>query len=179
MEDGDAEQVLMEPWLLYPGHPTVRKKWIVKRKEEEKMSGFSRFMKANKKEKKNGFFAPTASLTDADGNPLRWEFRHLGSKECESLRDDCTMEVQVKGKPNLFRPKLNTTRYLMELITASTVYPDLYNKELQDSYGVRTPDELIYAMVDDAGEYQEFCAWVQEFQGFAKQIDEKVEEAKN
>jgi len=38
---------------------------------------------------------------------------------------------------------------------------------------------LLYAMVDDAGEYQEFTLWMQKFQGFNKSLDEKVEEAKN
>ena len=65
------------------------------------------------------------------------------------------------------------------MITASTVTPDLYNAELQDSYGVQTPEELVYAMVDDAGEYQELSAWIQKFQGFTKTLDDKVDEAKN
>ena len=89
------------------------------------------------------------------------------------------MDVQVTGKPNLFRPRLEMTKYLSKLITVSTVYPDLYDKELQDSYGAMTPEELVYAMVDDAGEYQNFSVWMQKFQGFDKGIDEKVKEAKN
>ena len=39
--------------------------------------------------------------------------------------------------------------------------------------------ELLYAMVDDAGEYQELSVWMQKFQGFTKSLDEKVDEAKN
>ena len=65
------------------------------------------------------------------------------------------------------------------MIVASTVYPDLYDKELQDSYGVMTPEELLYAMVDNAGEYQDFTVWMQKFQGFTKSLEEKVDEAKN
>ena len=65
------------------------------------------------------------------------------------------------------------------MIVASTVYPDLYDKELQDSYGVMTPEELLYAMVDNAGEYQDFTVWMQKFQGFTKSLDDKVDEAKN
>ena len=56
---------------------------------------------------------------------------------------------------------------------------DLYDKELQDSYGVMTPEDLVYAMVDDAGEYQRLSVWLQKFQGFDKSMDEKVDEAKN
>ena len=66
-----------------------------------------------------------------------------------------------------------------KLIVASTVYPDLYDKELQDSYGVMTPEELLYALVDNPGEYQDLNVWVQQYQGFAKSLDDKVDEAKN
>lgn len=66
----------------------------------------------------------------------------------------------------------------MAMIVKSTVFPDLYDKELQDSYGVMTPEDLVYAMVDDAGEMQDFQLWMQKFQGFTKSLDEKVDEAK-
>lgn len=143
------------------------------------MSKFSRFMKANKIVKQNGKYAPTDTLLDDKGNPLEWEFKQITSKENEELRDSCTIEVQVKGKPNVFRPKVNTGDYLAKMIVASTVYPDLYDAELQDSYGVKTPEELLYALVDNAGEYQDFAAWMQKFQGFTKGLEEKVDEAKN
>lgn len=143
------------------------------------MSKFSRFMKANKQQKENERHAVTQSLCDENGKPLEWEFKHLTSKENEELRESCMMEVQVKGKPNLFRPKLDTKKYLVKMVAASTVYPDLYNKELQDSYGVMTPEDLVYAMVDDPGEYNDLGEWLQNFHGFTKSFGEKVDEAKN
>lgn len=142
------------------------------------MSKFSRFMKANKIVKLNEKYAPTASLQDENGKPLEWEFKQISSKENEVLRDSCTVDVQVTGKPNLYRPKVNTGEYLAKMIVAATVYPDLYDAELQDSYGVKTPEELLYAMVDNAGEYQDFTVWMQKFQGFTKSLDDKVDEAK-
>ncbi|EOS49088.1 hypothetical protein FMM75_08950 [Lachnospiraceae bacterium MD335] len=143
------------------------------------MSKFSRFMKANKIAQKNEKFAPTQSLRDENGKPLEWEFKKISAKENEEIREACTMEVQVKGKPNMFRPKVKTSEYLAKMIAASVVYPDLYDKELQDSYGVMTPEDLVYAMVDNAGEYQELSVWLQNFQGFTKTMDDKVDEAKN
>ena len=142
------------------------------------MSNFKRFMKENKIPRENEKYAPTKSLVDEEGEPLEWEFRHIGSKENEDIRESCTFEVQVTGKPNLFRPKLNSPKYLVETIVKAAVFPDLYDKELQDSYGVKTPQELVYAMVDDAGEYNKFSAWMSKFQGF-ESMDEKVKEAKN
>ena len=143
------------------------------------MSKFSRFMKANKIAQKNEKFAPTQSLRDENGKPLEWEFKKISAKENEEIREACTMEVQVKGKPNMFRPKVEASEYLAKMIAASVVYPDLYDKELQDSYGVMTPEDLVYAMVDNAGEYQELSVWLQNFQGFTKTMDDKVDEAKN
>ncbi len=143
------------------------------------MSKFSRFMKNNKAEKKNGFYAPTKSLCDENGKPLEWEFRHITSKENEDLREECTVEVQVTGKPNLFRPRLRSSLYVRRMIAASVVAPDLYDKELQDSYGVATPEELLLAMVDDPGEYNDLASFVQGFQGFNVSFEDKVDEAKN
>ena len=108
------------------------------------MSRFSKFMRENKVEKKNGFYAPTKSLCDENGKPLEWEFRHI-----------------------------------KKMIVASVVLPDLYDAELQDSYGVSTPEELLLAMVDEPGEYNELAAFVQKFQGFDTSFDDKVEQAKN
>ena len=143
------------------------------------MSKFSRFMKANKIAKPNEKYAPTNTLVDENGKPLEWEFKHITSKENEALRDSCTIEVQVTGKPNLFRPKVKTDEYVAKMIVASTVYPDLYDAELQDSYNVKTPEELLYALVDNAGEYQDLTVWMQQFQGFTKSFDDKVNDAKN
>lgn len=143
------------------------------------MSKFSRFMRANKLDKKNGLYAPTRSLCDEDGKPLEWEFRHITSKENEEIRDECTIEVPVTGKPNMFRPKVLSSKYIRKMITRSVVMPDLYDAELQDSYEARTPEDLLLAMVDDPGEYNDLAAFVQKFQGFDTLFDEKVEAAKN
>jgi hypothetical protein len=65
------------------------------------------------------------------------------------------------------------------MIVDSTVVPNLYDAELQNSYGVKTPEDLVYAIVDNPGEYAELTAWIQKFNGFDETLDEKVDEAKN
>lgn len=136
-------------------------------------------MKQNKVQKENGKYAPTKSLLDEKGNPLEWEFRHITSKEDEEIRDGCTRDIPITGKPGVYRQKLDSSKYLAEMIVASAVVPDLYNNELQDSYGVKTPAALLLALVDDPGEYQDLCLWMQKFQGFTETMAEKVDEAKN
>lgn len=143
------------------------------------MSKFNRFMKQNKTQKENTTFNVTKFLTDENGQPLMWVIKPITTKENDVLRDDSTIDIQVTGKPGMFRPKLNTSKYIAKMICAAVVEPNLNDKELQDSYGVMTPDELLKEMVDDPGEYGDLAAFIQQFNGFTTGMDDKVEEAKN
>lgn len=142
------------------------------------MSNFSKFMKANKIQKQNVMHPVTKSLVDDDGNPLLWEIRPLTTKENEALREKCTIEVPVKGKPNMFRPKVDMNKYQTMVMCAAVVFPDLNNVELQNSYGVMTPEDLLKEMVDNPAEYTDLMVFVQKLSGF-KTIQEDVDEAKN
>ena len=143
------------------------------------MSKFAKFMKANKAVKENGFYPATKSLCDEKGNHLDWEFKHITSKENEEIRESYTIDIPVTGKPNMYRPKLKSSLYIQRMIAASVVMPDLFDSELQDSYGVKTPEDLLMAMVDDPSEYNDLAAFVQKFQGFNVSFEDKVNEAKN
>ncbi|NBJ89922.1 phage tail assembly chaperone [Acutalibacter sp. 1XD8-36] len=143
------------------------------------MSNFSQFMKANKKVKENTTYAATKSIVDKDGKPVLWELRPISSKENTELRESCMKEIPIKGKNGMYRQKISTSEYIAKLLVASCVSPDLYDSALQDSYGVMTPEELLYALVDDPGEYDDFAAFVQKFNGFTTSLEDKVDEAKN
>ncbi len=143
------------------------------------MGNFAQFMKQNKAVKSNTTYAATKSIRDAEGNPVLWEIRPISSRENAELRESCMKEVPIPGKPNVYRQKINTGDYISKLLVASCVTPDLYDKELQDSYGVMTPEELLFALIDDPGEYDNFTAFVQKFNGFDRPFEETVEEAKN
>jgi hypothetical protein len=142
------------------------------------MSNFSRFMKQNKIQKENTTYAATKSLVDEDGNPLLWTIKAISTRENDIIRDECTIDVPVTGKMGAYRQKLNTSKYLAKLICAAVVEPNLNDKELQDSYGVMTPEDLVKEMIDNPGEYTDFTVFIQNFNGFTT-IEEKVEEAKN
>ena len=136
-------------------------------------------MKQNKTPKPNVKYPAVKSLKDENGSTLEWELRHLTSRENDQIRDECTTEIPIAGKPNMYRPRLNTSLYLRKLIAASVVRPDLYDAELQDSYGVKSPEDLIYAIVDEPGEYSELAAFIQKLNGFDITLEEKAEQAKN
>ena len=143
------------------------------------MSNFSQFMKQNKVKKENVEYVATKSLIDQNGEPLIWTLKPLTTKENDAIRDDCTKEVPIPGKSNVFRQKLNTSKYIAKMICASVVEPNLNDKELQDSYGVMGTEELLKERVDDPGEYADLALFIQEFNGFTANMDEKVAEAKN
>ena len=141
------------------------------------MSNFSKFMKANKIQKQNVMHPVTKSLTDENGEPLLWEIKPLTTKEDEVIRESCTIEVPVKGKPNMYRPKVDMVKYQTKLMCAAIVNPDLNNVELQNSYGVMTPEELLKEMVDSPAEYNDLMMFVQTISGF-KTLQEDVNDAK-
>ena len=142
------------------------------------MSNFSKFMKANKIQKQNVMHPVTKSLKDENGEPLLWEIKPLTTKENEAIREACTIDVPVKGKPNQYRPKLDMNKYQSKLICAAIVSPDLNNAELQNSYGVMSAEDLIKEMVDDPAEYTDLMMFIQNISGF-KTLQDEVEEAKN
>lgn len=143
------------------------------------MSGLKQFLKANKKVKENIKVQATKSLCDEDGEPLFWEIKALTTAEDDEIRESCTTEVQVTGKPGLFRQKTDATLYIAKMVAASIVYPDLEDAELQDSYGVKTPWELLKEMVDNPAEYNALVEVVTKNSGIVETMSDKVNEAKN
>ena len=141
-------------------------------------SNFERFMKKNKAKKENTFYAATASLCDDEGQPLEWEIKALTTKETEHIREKNSVDIPVPGKPGMYRTKI-TEDYLPSLICAAVVSPNLYDAELQDSYGVKTPQELILEMLDNPNEYAKLAQFVQSYSGINTSMDEEVSEAKN
>ena len=142
------------------------------------MSNFANFMKANKIQKQNVMHPVTKSLMDENGEPLLWEIKPLTTKENEAIREACTIEVPIKGKPNQYRPKVDMNLYQTKLICAAIVSPDLNNADLQNSYGVMCAEDLVKEMVDDPAEYTDLMVFIQNISGF-KTLQDEVEEAKN
>lgn len=143
------------------------------------MGDLSRFLKKNKKTKENIKIPATMSLTDENGTPLLWEVKPITTKEDNAIREACTVDVPVTGKLGMFRPKFDGNKYLAKMAASCIVFPNLNDKELQDSYGVMGAEQLITEMIDDPGEYNDFMNRVQEYHGFKETFQDKVEEAKN
>ena len=141
------------------------------------MDSLKGFFKANAKQVENEKVVISDRFIGEDGKPLEWEIQAIGNEMDDELRKQST--TQEKIKKNVYMPKFNYTEYLKKLLVACVVFPNLNNKDLQNSYDVMTAEELLSAMLL-RGEYNTLAEKVQEICGFDKDImEEKIEEAKN
>lgn len=141
------------------------------------MDSLKGFFKGNAKQVENEKVVISDRFVGDNGKPLEWEIRAIGNETDDELRNQCTSQVKIKK--NVYMPKLDYTEYLKKLLVACVVYPNLNNKELQDSYTVMSAEELLSAMLLP-GEYNALAEKVQEICRFDKDImEEKIEEAKN
>lgn len=112
------------------------------------------------------------------GKPIKWELKGLTGKEDEEIRKECTKRVPIPGKRGQYTRETDYNRYLGKLAAACTVFPNLSDAELQNSYGAMGADELLKIMLKP-GEYADFLNKIQEVNGFDISTEELVEEAKN
>ena len=73
--------------------------------------------------------------------------------------------------------QLDTYAFQAKVAAKCTVFPDLNNAELQDSWGVTKPEELLGAMLI-GGEFDDYVTEVFRINGFKAEQD-LVDEAKN
>ncbi len=110
--------------------------------------------------------------------PIDWEIKTITSIEDEELRKACARRVPVPGRRNQYQKETDYDMYLGKLAVACTVYPNLNDKGLQDSYKVLGAEALLKAMLTP-GEYAAYMEKVQEVCGFNTSIQDEVDEAKN
>lgn len=110
--------------------------------------------------------------------PEEWELKAIDSELDEAIRKECTKRVPIAGKRGQYNQETDTDKYIGKLCVACTVYPDLNNAELQDSYCVKSADALLKKMLKP-GEYTEYKAKIMEVNGYDMSMEELVDEAKN
>lgn len=138
----------------------------------------SAFLSQNAVKVDNIKYAVSDRFKDENGNPELWEIQCITSTEDESLRKSCTKRVSIPGKRNQYQRETDYDQYLGKLAVACTVYPNLNDQELQDSYRVMGADVLLKTMLTP-GEYGDYMLKIQEFNGFEKTLQDEVDEAKN
>ena len=133
------------------------------------MSKFKAFLKGNVKPYEN-----VELKLERFDEPL--VLRPLTAGEADAINERCFKFRPGKG--GKMERVFDVVRYNREFCVASIVYPDLNDRELQESYGVLGADKL-FAEMFLLGEANQILEKVTEISGLDKTMDEEVEEAKN
>lgn len=142
------------------------------------MANLSGFLAQNALKVENIKYVASKRFLGDDGKPLEWEMKCIPSTEDEVLRKACTKRVPIPGKRNQYTSETDYNLYLGKLAAMCTVYPNLDDVELQNSYGVMGADSLLKTMLTP-GEYADYLTKIQEVNGFEVTFEEAVDEAKN
>lgn len=141
------------------------------------MGNLSGFLSQNAKKVENVKHVVSKRFIE-DGKPILWEICCITSEEDENLRKSCTKRIPIPGKRNQYTQETDYNKYLGKLAAKCTVFPNLNDAELQNSYGVMGDDVLLKKMLNP-GEYADYLNKIQEINGFEVTFEESVEEAKN
>lgn len=145
----------------------------------------SAFLSQNAVKAENIKYAASPRFLDENGKPVEWEIKAITSTEDEALRKACAKKVPVPGRKNQYQRETDYDMYIGKLAAACTVYPNLNDKELQDSYtdrerGIVVMDaETLLKTMLVPGEYANYVGKVQEICGFDVSLQDEVDEAKN
>ena len=106
------------------------------------------FLAKNALKVENVKFVPSKRFVDENTKkPMEWEIQAITGTEDEALRKSCAKRVPIPGKKNQYQKETDYDMYLGKLAVACTVFPDLNNKELQDSYKVMGAEALLKTML--------------------------------
>ncbi len=137
------------------------------------MKNLESFLKYSEIENDNIKFVVDENIKDEEGNPIEWELKKLKAQDSEEAQD-ASFKLDIETQDVQFNQRI----YRGKLMAKSVVYPDLNNAALQDAFGVRTPEDLLVAMLN-MGPYQKLEKQVNLINGFGKSFTEVKDKAKN
>ena len=134
------------------------------------------FLKQNTIPVENQEVEVSKRFKDDAGNTVKFEIKSISNEMDDALRKQNTR--QVKKAKGVIVPELDQQKYFVDLVLKSLVYPDLDDKELQDSWGVMDSKELINAMLLP-GEYTALLQEVQKINGWDLNVEDIKDAVKN
>lgn len=139
------------------------------------MSNLNAFLSQNAIKVENEKHVISNRFKDENGKLIPFEFRALTEAENERIRKSCTKKIKSKG---VVSTDIKFEDYIAKLAVESVVFPNLKDKELQESYGAMGAENLLKVMLT-TGEYATLMEKVQKINGFDIDDEEIIEEAKN
>ena len=132
----------------------------------------SAFFSQNAKKTENVKIAASHRFIDDETNEAAlWEIKTITAARNAQLRRESVRAARAG------QAEFDAEQYLSKLCAECTVYPNLNDAALQQSYGVMGAADLIGAMLTPA-EFEEYASRVLEQNGF-KTDAQMVDEAKN
>lgn len=114
------------------------------------MSELELFFKENVAAVETVKYVATERIKNKEGKPVEWELRAVSQTENEEIKKKCvTTKTDDRGRR--FKD-FDDDKYAANLLVKSIVYPDLQNRQLQDTWGIRDPSSLLREMLT-AGEF--------------------------
>lgn len=121
-------------------------------------------------------YVVSTRFVDKNKKPVEWILKPVSSQTDEDLRKQATItKKNTSGQSQL---ELDVNKYIGLLAVACTIYPNLNDANLQNSYAVMGADSLLKKMLLP-GEYANYLLKVQEICGFDQKIDNMIKQAKN
>ena len=114
------------------------------------------FLAQNAKKIDNVTFIASDRFVDPDtGEAMPWEICCITAAENAGLRKACMRTVPVPGRKGQFTQDFDANAYLAKVAVRCTVFPNLNDAELQQSYGVMGAEQLITTMLTPA-EFEDY-----------------------
>lgn len=137
----------------------------------------SAFLKQNVEVVNETEYVASKRIKDANGEPIAWKIKTLATDETEKMRKKYTKRITDRITRQS-EERFDTTAYNEDLLSKVITYPNLFDAELQDSWGVTEPVDLVKVMLTP-GEYADLLAAATEAQGYDVGMKDKVKEVKN
>ncbi len=129
------------------------------------MSTLSAFLAENVLTVEHIKFPASARFLDEKKKLMLRKIKTISATEDEALRKACATQVLILGKKSQYQRETDYNMYLGKLAVACTVFPDLNNAELQNSYHAMGGEALLKATLTP-GEYADYVSKIQEVCGF-------------
>ncbi len=134
------------------------------------------FLKENVEVIDNVEYVASSRIKDENGKPVAWKMRTLSNKEVNLWKKDF---IKITVEDGGVRTRdFDNDEFVKKCLVESITYPDLNNKELQDSYNVMSAEELLTEILNP-GEYVRLNEKLNEINGFTVTLADKVAKAKN
>lgn len=135
------------------------------------MGRLQEFLMANEVNKEETIEVQVSQL------PVPFTIRAISEKENKAIRKSC-QRTTIDKKTRQKQTETDTDLYSNRLVAACCVDPNFKDAELQAKYGVRGAEDLIDVLLKP-GQFTELLMAVQEINGFADDVNELRDEAKN